>query len=157
MTTIALKVSRDRITIAGDSQMTDESGLITSGMVKIHRVKNNLIGFAGAVDACHLFLDWFERGADPKEGASLFQSSTHDAYDFTALVVNNQLLVYTIGRLLVPCPENQPIVAIGSGAGIALGAMAMGASPKKAVEVAAKFDLFTGGEVRSLSIARRKM
>lgn len=43
--------------------------------------------------------------------------------------------------------------AIGSGAAVAYGALAMGASPKQAVEAASKRDTWTGGGVESMSVA----
>jgi hypothetical protein len=42
--------------------------------------------------------------------------------------------------------------AIGSGAGVAYGALAVGASPKQAVEAASKYDTRTGGGVESMSV-----
>lgn len=154
MTTIAARISKDRAAIAGDSQISDECGLKGSGMVKVFRLRSHLIGFAGNVDACHLFLEWFDNGADQKEGAALFSGHAHAESDFIALVINQRLEAYSLGKLLIPVPERSPLIAIGSGAGIALGAMAMGASPKKAVTVAKNFDLFTGGDVRTLSMRR---
>lgn len=43
-------------------------------------------------------------------------------------------------------------VAVGSGNEIAMGAMAMGASAEKAVEIAAQFDVYTGGRITTLSL-----
>lgn len=42
--------------------------------------------------------------------------------------------------------------AIGSGAKYAMAAMACGKTPAEAVKVAAKFDPFTGGAVRSFAV-----
>jgi 20S proteasome alpha/beta subunit len=40
-----------------------------------------------------------------------------------------------------------PFHAIGSGASIAIGAMEMGATAVGAVEVASKYDIYTGGDI----------
>lgn len=42
--------------------------------------------------------------------------------------------------------------AIGSGCKYAMAAMACGKTPAEAVKVAAKFDCFTGGPVRSIAV-----
>lgn len=43
-------------------------------------------------------------------------------------------------------------VATGSGNELAMGAMAMGASAREAVAVAAQFDVYTGGKIATLSV-----
>lgn len=45
-----------------------------------------------------------------------------------------------------------PFTAIGSGAKIAMGAMAMGASAEKAVQIASQFDVYTGGRITTLAL-----
>jgi ATP-dependent protease HslVU (ClpYQ) peptidase subunit len=42
--------------------------------------------------------------------------------------------------------------AIGSGAHYAIGALAMGAAPKRAVEIAMDWDNFTGGKINVLGL-----
>lgn len=49
----------------------------------------------------------------------------------------------------------EPFCAIGSGRDFALGAMAAGASAKKAVEIAARFDPSTGGGIDTLRVRVR--
>ena len=44
--------------------------------------------------------------------------------------------------------------AIGSGEPYAIAALELGKSPKEAVEIASKYDLYTGGEVKTIEIIR---
>lgn len=65
-----------------------------------------------------------------------------------------------VGRSKVYCLEADKMIpyevaksfAIGSGAKYAMAAMACGKTPAEAVRVAAKFDPFTGGAVRSFAV-----
>lgn len=49
---------------------------------------------------------------------------------------------------------NEPFAAEGSGCQFALGAMAMGATARRAVQIAAKFDPFTGGGVNVIKVKK---
>ena len=75
--------------------------------------------------------------------------------DFSLLVFfgSTEQLV-TVDDMLEPLPRPEPFWAIGSGAKIALGAMAYGASPVEAVQIACRFDLYTGGDVHSYRATR---
>jgi len=42
--------------------------------------------------------------------------------------------------------------AVGSGSQYALGALSAGASPKKAVEIARDWDLYTGGDIKEMTV-----
>lgn len=46
--------------------------------------------------------------------------------------------------------------AVGSGSPYALGALSAGANPKKAVEIARDWDLYTGGEVETKTVRKPK-
>jgi len=48
----------------------------------------------------------------------------------------------------VPLPIRDKFYAGGSGGDIALGALAMGATPEEAVRIASKYDVYTGGKVQ---------
>lgn len=47
------------------------------------------------------------------------------------------------------------IYAVGSGSTYAIGALSAGAKPKKAVEIARDWDLYTGGEIRTLTVSKK--
>lgn len=48
--------------------------------------------------------------------------------------------------------HHEPYVAVGSGSDVALGALYAGATPKQAVEIAAKIDAGTGGKINTLKV-----
>lgn len=76
---------------------------------------------------------------------------THKAEDFAGLIVrfvDNRPQIWTIEDALKAWEVRMPFTARGSGVDYALGAMAMGASAAQAVQVAATFDLGTGGPIR---------
>lgn len=71
--------------------------------------------------------------------------------DFEALILQPDGKVYWIGKRLEPLEYFAPMT-IGSGSGLALGAMLAGKSPEEAVEIAKLRDFKSGGNVTSLSI-----
>lgn len=95
--------------------------------------------------------DWCRAGCDTKRVPSALLE--HDSA-FTALIIHNQTgQVYELDNgYLVPIHADY--TAIGSGALLALGAMAHGASAKEAVEAAAIHDKNTGGPVTCLSFPK---
>lgn len=107
---------------------------------KIFRVNDKLVGFAGAVTHALKFIQWLEHGTP--------LNLHYDKNDFTfeALVLSEQALFYYDNEL-VPIEVSEQICAIGSGAPYALGALDAGASPKKAVEIAANRDECSGPPV----------
>lgn len=48
--------------------------------------------------------------------------------------------------------DESGIYAVGSGSPYALGALSAGASPKKAVEIARDWDLYTGGDIKEMTV-----
>ncbi len=141
MTTIAY---RDGV-IAADSQITFENRR-DGKTLKIRRLGRILAGAAGSASQCVAFLDWLQRGA-PGHPPRLFSNE----YRLDAFVV------LTGGRIMAFNGEamlhfRSDLMAIGSGAAYALGAMACGATAAEAVAVAAKFDINTGGEISVLGL-----
>lgn len=138
MTTIAASSSEGAI--AGDTIACD--GDFATPVVKIYRSRGCLIGVAGDYYAAHIFLEWFEAGAKKKDRPD------HSIGDFSALVLDSD------GRLLT-CDSRFVFVeetlldhfAIGSGAAFAMSALDLGLDVRAAVEHAAKFDVYTGGNI----------
>ncbi len=118
----------NRMTMSGDS-MTVQGGTVVGRHRKVHAVRDMIVGYAGDVDSGIAFLDWCKRGMSSK-------SKPRDlSEEFTGLVLDGSgLYVYTY--LLVPIRIEEGFWAIGGGAQAAMGAMRMGATPKKAVEIA---------------------
>jgi ATP-dependent protease HslVU (ClpYQ) peptidase subunit len=118
--------------MAADSKCGGEPG-IPFRTQKIFRVEEKLIGFAGAAMHAIKFIEWLRHGTP----MSLVYDK--DECTFDALVMDGGFLLYYDNEL-VPLIVNEPYYAIGSGAAYAIGAMDAGASPKRAVELAAKRD-----------------
>lgn len=90
---------------------------------------------------------WFMAGADlskvPDFGAI--------GPDFTLLVVRaDGTALYGDGLFHLSGPLTAPFFAVGSGRGPAYGAMEMGASAQRAVEVACLHDVWSGGPIETL-------
>lgn len=131
-----------------DGVMAADSGVFRSDQVvaltrKIHRFENGaLVGCSGNLSKVSTFIDWYAAGADPES-----RRMTGDP-GFEALVVTPD------GRVRVYLSANEvedrmeaPYFAIGSGAEVAFGALAHGASAIEAVEAAIKHHVFCVGPV----------
>lgn len=148
MTTI---VYRDGI-MAADSRVTTESeagGHITHHCVKLYRKAGSIVGLQGESSPGMLFLAWFGSKSPPP--AALMESEA----DFCALVLNRKgLFEYDKWCNAEPVlmPRHRAYHAIGSGAKAAFGALAMGASARRAVAVACMFDPYTAPPVVWMSL-----
>jgi hypothetical protein len=139
MTTICT----DGETIAADMLVTGD-GMTHGTFSKLARAKDgSIIGLAGTAFDLGSFVDWYNGDrADPwfaPEHTEILVMSPDG-------VIRN---FNHVGRSFISTAPQ----AIGSGAAVAYGALAMGASPKQAVEVASKRDIYTGGGVESMSAA----
>lgn len=131
-------------TIATDGKSMAADSLITAGpervgyTTKVHRSKDGRIfGCAGPSTDCVQFGQWIngDLSEKPKLGD-----------DFSALVLNADGKVLYHNNQLIPIEYLSPMT-IGSGEGVAMGAMLMGASPEKAVELAITRDTKSGGAI----------
>lgn len=73
------------------------------------------------------------------------------AEKFEALILSPNGTVEWIGKALEPLPYFAPMT-IGSGAGLALGAMLAGKSPEEAVAIAIERDINSGGNITVIRI-----
>lgn len=136
MTVIAVRGK----TIAADALET--TGELISGLVvKLYRAHNGAVaGAAGNAYACQRFGVWFAgaRGKSPNISSDSFE----------ALMLDIDGKIYLLdehGTLLLRTGE---YAALGSGAHLALGAMAAGATAEQAVAIAIKLNVMCGGEVQ---------
>jgi ATP-dependent protease HslVU (ClpYQ) peptidase subunit len=149
MTTITY---RDGI-IAADTLVYD-SGVLTGQIKKVVKANNGdsdvYIAGSGTIIAINYFISNF-----PKILSFDFEipeAFTKLESDFSLFIIDK------IGQIsLVEGYQNiftikTPFIAIGSGGKIALGAMGFGASAEEAVQVAAKFDSYTGSIVETYNI-----
>jgi ATP-dependent protease HslVU (ClpYQ) peptidase subunit len=110
-----------------------------------------IIGTAGETAPGFLFMDWYP--------GALWFSSTHRMRSPPEQLLHltsrfEMLILEPTGLyeadefcrpMLVP---KQDFWAVGTGSPYAMAAMEMGASAKRAVEIAAKYDVYTGGPIR---------
>lgn len=139
MTTIAYN-HRDK-ELAADSQGTCGYNKVSGNIVKIIRVKVGWVGFCGSVADSHELVEALN-GLDVKGDLSKLE--------FGAIVLPDKGRAYicevsSLGKLTKLYLTDH--WCVGSGADLALGAMAAGASAKEAVKIATKYDIYSGGRI----------
>lgn len=101
-----------------------------------------IIGVTGTIVNGAMMFDWFAKGHDP----ATFPDCQKDKEDWARLIIakvgTNQL--WYIDRQPVWIPIQDPFMAWGSGEDFALGALAMGATARQAVEIACRFSADCG-------------
>lgn len=138
MTTIVC----NRTSMAADKRVTGGPMFKTT---KIFRVRGSLLGIAGNVEQALRFIDWRRNsGAQP-------QFVEQPNIEVIELTSDGKLFYW--GAEMIGIPIEGSCYAIGSGASLALGAMEMGATPKQAIQIAAKWDATTGSDVQTLTLA----
>lgn len=143
MTTIAFKDGQ----LAADTLIAYNT--ITNGCrEKISECGEYVVALAGMTWLRFPLEEWCEAGCPPHEVPTALLE-----YDeaFTALIVKTstgEVFEYANGYLL---PIHADYTAIGSGAILAIGAMAHGATAEEAVVAASKHDKNTGGPVTSIN------
>jgi hypothetical protein len=142
MTTLAF----DWKELAADSQATSEN--IKFSCTKIHKGANYIMAHAGSLDEGYAFKAILEGEAKNKD-VSLSKG-------FCAIVWWDTGEAEEYYDTLIPIPIEEKYTAMGTGAGMALAAMYCGKSAKEAVEVAKKFDIFSGGKVVAYSWDTKK-
>lgn len=136
MTTIAW----DGKTLAADTRAT------SSGMpykaVKLFKLADGSL-FAGSGDygqVCSV-REWLESGGEKPR-----------ADDFAGLLVAPDGAAFRLETALIRLPLYEPFHAIGSGRDFAMAAMHCGRSAREAVEIAALYDVFSGGEIMAIDV-----
>lgn len=141
MTTIAT----DGITIAADTQMSDNGYIIQRPVTKIVCEQGMVFGFSGTYPLFRPMLDWFLESCDAKD----FPSFDSDAGWGRLWVFDPRGMIFEYYSK-APYPVQLPLpAAMGSGADFAIGAMAHGATPLEAVQTAIANDTYTGGQAVS--------
>lgn len=140
MTTIAW----DGRTLAADTRNTN--GNTAWCGEKLHRLADGRL-FAGCSDAGAVIaaVEWLN---DPSQGKPQIDKET----GFCGLLVKRDGSVWYVDRYLAPQRVSQPFIAAGSGRDFAMAAMHLGKSAVDAIEVAAEFDIYTGGPIRFLTL-----
>lgn len=137
MTTIVC----NRLGMAADKRI---SGGPIFASTKIFRVNGSLIGVAGNMEQALRFVEWRKTPEQKPQFA--------EQVGFEALELRPDGVLVWWGCEMVGVAIEDDYYAIGSGAALALGAMAMGATPKQAIQVASKWDVATGSEIQTMSL-----
>lgn len=143
MTTIAYRAGA----LAADTLLTPDMGRIT----KIGRnPSGDIAGAAGSVSICQRWMRAFIRGDEEMPTLKSVTGDKND--DSTVLVIRKgtRNVEYWEADGLVEW--DAPFYAIGSGWKVAMSALEAGASAKRAVEIACKYDNGTGGDVEVLKL-----
>lgn len=132
----------DRRGMAADMRLSD-AGIPAFKTTKIHRINGSLIGFCGNAEQALQFIEW-RRNPGPKP--------TFTEACFEALELNAAGEMFWWGSELQAVPVADEVMGIGSGAAYAIGAVAMGASLKRAIQIASQYDSATGAEVQTMTL-----
>lgn len=128
----------DGKTLAADRRM---AGFMTT--CKIFPFDGGYIAGAGAMDQLAEVALWMQKGGDkprlPEDAESEF------------LVIRGKRAFWLTWPYLREIRIREPFAALGSGADYALGALAMGADARRAIQVAAQFDPHTGGGIDAVT------
>jgi ATP-dependent protease HslVU (ClpYQ) peptidase subunit len=126
--------------MAADSQETRDTGLIVGrGVRKLRRIKDSLVACQGSDQDIALFEHWYSGPRSQSDKPDLDE-------DFGALVLCDGR-IYKYHDKCVPIEVFEEYAAMGSGDEIAMGAMAAGADPERAVEIACELNIYTGPPV----------
>lgn len=141
MTTIVA----NRTSMAADKRITGGPMFKTT---KIYRIRGSLIGFAGNVEQALRFIEW-RRTPETKPAFA-------ETINFQAIELTPEGKLVWWGAEMVGIPIEGDCYAIGSGSAFALGAMEMGATPKQAIQIAARWDDSTGTDVQSMTLGGKQ-
>lgn len=139
MTTIAYR----RPMIAADRSIVRSNAFgdtLDSQASKIHRVPKGWLIGSGCSYSVFAIAELINGKRE-----SLPEISGDEMPDIAIILDEGQ--IYYWRPMDIKLPVEAEFIALGSGAGYALGAMAMGADARQAVEVAARFDCYTSVEI----------
>jgi hypothetical protein len=137
MTTLAYRHG----VLAADS-LTTSNGYRDGQAIKIRKLGPLLVGGCGTSAICEQFVDWVKNGM---KGDSPWTGK--DAGNSMVVLPDDTILVWGHNG---PWRSRSDFYAMGSGELLALGAMAHGANAAEAVEAAMRFDVHSGGPVRTI-------
>lgn len=145
MTTIAsngLTVAADGRAMLGDEPIRDD-------IQKIYKRDGRVLAFTGSTRFQPAAIEWGFSGFDPEKQPVV--KDKDDAWS-VAEYFPDCVVVYNDS---CPYPFTYPYpFAMGSGQDYALGALAAGATPERAIEIAIRFNVRTGGKIMSIDVPR---
>lgn len=152
MTTIVYKDGY----MSGDGRVTLGDTIISDETVKVFKVNNCLIGFAGRYASGLNFVKWFEEWDTANQAQEELPFVTVKIpellpdEDFQAVVAypDGVVMSYEGGNMFYAVT---PPIALGSGTDFAYGAMDAGMSAEETVKIACKRDVSSGGTITTLT------
>ena len=137
-------IAWDGTTVAADKRACiADAAHTTTKLWQVHTTPTIFLGITGDESFGLSIKQWFLDGADPAKWPA-FQITEN----WARLVVFEQgKRPYTYERNPVKQVVEDPFMAWGTGREFALGALAMGATAKEAVEVACRFSIYCGNGV----------
>lgn len=146
MTTIAAT----RTEIAADTLVTFD-GQGVARIEKLRRIGDAIAGAAGNAGDCTRLLDWAAGGFSEK-GRPDFSCPHGDDDEAILLILSPRGLFLMSASDPHPERLTNKFYAVGSGGKLAIGALAMGASIKRAMRIAAAHDPYTRGPFTRMSL-----
>lgn len=144
-------ISTDGVTIAADGLACIGNEIVQWNCPKIVVRAGRIYAVTGSDALGRVAIDWHVAGADP----SKLPVAGADA-SWSLIVIEGPTPIKTATRYTsaMPYPDVFPLPqAFGSGCEYAMGALLAGASPRESVEIAAKLNCHTGGEIQVVDIA----
>ena len=138
MTTIAW----DGKTLASDSLETVAHAIYSYNCQKLHKLKNGIAGISGELGQIQEIIKYLN---------GELKRADINVDDVWGIVVTNEG-AFTIDTSLELVLCNDSCAAVGSGWKFAKSAMDLGLSAKEAVEHAIKYDIYSGGDVKTMDI-----
>ena len=137
----------DGKTLAADCQVTAAG--TRHRVSKIRKLESGeVLAWTGWQDSGLAMADWYQQGADPKA----FPAIQSDENRWSRLVVASPAGVFAYEHLPFRLDVLDPYCAWGAGMDYALGALAMGADARRAVEVACLFSVDCGFGVEAYDL-----
>jgi len=151
----ATTIAYDGKILAADSQSTCGGRKWLDGRKKIQEIGDFYVAGSGVVFLIDKFISiWREKDKDTakKEVSKLAESEDGVCFIIVHKVTGKFSVIYINHDKVSEHHDRRLPFAIGSGDDYAMGAMGAGKTADEAVGIAAQHDLFTGGNIQSVSI-----
>jgi hypothetical protein len=129
-------VAWDGKTLAADCE--GAGSYLKISVTKIYRVRETLVAGSGNHAAFLSMVEWWRNGADIAKYPEC-QKADNDSLNCHFMVIDGDKRIWRWGMWPMPIEVMEPFWAIGNGGEVAIGAMAMGATSQKAVELATRY------------------
>lgn len=154
MTTVVYK---NGLFVADTLGVYANNGQKSLGNQKLYTVRHGdtvyAVGVAGVLHKCSELLEYISSNGLVQDADELPAGS-----NIRAIIVTKTKDGFSVWdacgtEMITPCRD--PVMAIGSGAEYALGALAMNASPEMAVQIASKFNVDTNDQLQTLKWTKK--